>query len=155
MAKPQRDLTRTLLGVLCIGLLIVAALWIVQPFVAAAIWATTIVVVTWPLMLRVQARLWNYRALAVAFMITVLILLFVIPLTLAIGAIVANAGAIADQIRSITSMPIPPPPPWAVQLPFIGAALTAAWADASATGFDGLVTVSRSVCGRLHRVALR
>ena len=139
MAKPQRDLTRTLLGVLCIGLLIVAALWIVRPFIAAAIWATTIVVVTWPPMLRVQAWLWNYRALAVAFMITVLILLFVIPLTLAIGAIVANAGAIADQVRSITGMPIPPPPPWAVQLPFIGAALTAAWADASATGFDGLV----------------
>ena len=140
MAKPQRDLTRTLLGVLCIGLLIVAALWIVRPFVAAAIWATTIVVVTWPLMLRVQARLWNYRALANASMITVLVLLFVIPLTLAIGAIVANAGAIADQIRSITSMPIPSPPQWVVQLPFIGTALAAAWADASATGFEGLAT---------------
>ena len=140
MAKPQRDLTRTLLGVLCIGLLIVAALWIVRPFIAAAIWATTIVVVTWPPMLRVQAWLWNYRALADASMITVLILLFVIPLTLAIGAIVTNAGAIADQVRSITSMPIPSPPQWVVQLPFIGAALTAAWADASATGFEGLVT---------------
>jgi predicted PurR-regulated permease PerM len=140
MAKPQRDLTRTLLGVLCIGLLIVAALWIVRPFVAAAIWATTIVVVTWPLMLRVQARLWNYRALAVASMITVLILLFVIPLTLAIGAIVANASAIVDQIRSITSMPIPPPPHGVVQLPFIGAALAAAWTNASATGVEGLAT---------------
>lgn len=140
MAKPQRDLTRTLLGVLCIGLLIVAALWIVRPFVAAAIWATTIVVVTWPLMLRIQARLWNYRALAVASMIIMLILLFVIPLTLAIGAIVANADTIVDQIRSITTMLIPPPPPWVVQLPFVGAALAAAWVDASATGVEGLVT---------------
>ncbi|HVG05046.1 MAG TPA: AI-2E family transporter YdiK [Burkholderiaceae bacterium] len=140
MANPERDLTRTLLGVLCIGLLIVAALWIVQPFVAAAIWATTIVVVTWPLMLRIQARLWNYRILAVASMITALILLFVIPLTLAIGAIVANADAIVDQIRSITSMPIPPPPNWVVQLPFIGTAFAAAWVEASAAGVEGLVS---------------
>lgn len=139
MATPQRDLTRTLLGVLCIGLLIVAALWIVWPFVAAAIWATTIVVVTWPLMLRIQARLWNYRILAVASMITALILLFVIPLTLAIGAIVANAGTIVDQIRSIASIPIPPPPNWVVQLPFVGTAFAAAWMDASGTGVEGLV----------------
>lgn len=140
MANAQRDLTRTLLGVLCIGLLIVAALWIVRPFVAAAIWAMTIVVVTWPLMLRVQARLWNYRALAVTSMVIALILLFVIPLTLAVGAIVANAGAIVDQIRWITNTPIPPPPQWVAQLPFIGGALATAWRDASATGVEGLVT---------------
>lgn len=140
MAAPHRDLTRTLLGVLCIGVLIVAALWIVRPFVAAAIWATTIVVVTWPLMLRVQVRVWNYRALAVASMIVMLVLLFVIPLTLAVGTIVANAGDIVDRIRSITSMPIPSPPQWVAQLPFVGAALAAAWLDASATGVEGFVT---------------
>lgn len=138
-APLQRDLTRTLLGVLCIGVLIVAAVWIVRPFVAAAIWATTIVVVTWPVMLRTQARLWNYRVPAVASMIAMLVLLFVIPLTLAIGTLVANAGDIVDRIRSITSTPIPPPPQWIAELPFAGAALAAAWSDASATGVEGFV----------------
>ena len=149
MAAPQRDLTRTLLGVLCIGVLIVAAFWIVRPFVAAAIWATMVVVVTWPLMLRVQARLWNYRALAVASMITMLVLLFVIPLALAVGTIVANAGEIVDRIRSITSMPILPPPQWLAQLPLIGAALAAAWLDASAGGVEGFVTNLVSYAGGL------
>ena len=116
MAKPQRDLTRTLLGVLCIGLLIVAALWIVRPFIAAAIWATTIVVVTWPPMLRVQAWLWNYRALAVAFMITVLILLFVIPLTLASGAIVANEPFTLSGSSQYTPKP-PAAPPTSIASP--------------------------------------
>ena len=149
MISPQRDLTRTLLGVLCIGVLIVAAFWIVRPFVAAAIWATMIVVVTWPLMLRVQVHLWNYRALAVASMIAMLVLLFVIPLTLAVGTIVANADDIVDRIRSITSMPIPPPPQWLAQLPFIGAALAAAWLDASAAGVEGFVTQLVSYAGGL------
>ncbi len=149
MAAPRRDLTRTLLGVLCIGVLIVAAFWIVRPFVAAAIWATMVVVVTWPLMLRVQVRLWNSRALAVASMIAMLVLLFVIPLTLAVGTIVANAGDIVDRIRSITSMPIPPPPQWLAQLPLIGAALAAAWLDASAGGVEGFVTHLVSYAGGL------
>lgn len=149
MASPQRDLTRTLLGVLCIGVLIVAAFWIVRPFVAAAIWATMIVVVTWPLMLRVQVHLWNYRALAVASMIVMLVLLFVIPVTLAVGILVANADDIVDRIRSITSMPIPAPPQWLAQLPLIGAALSAAWLDASAAGVEGFVTQLVSYAGGL------
>ncbi|MGZ9076687.1 MAG: AI-2E family transporter YdiK, partial [Burkholderiaceae bacterium] len=149
MVAPGRDLTRSLLGVLCIGVLIVAAFWIVRPFVAAAIWATMIVVVTWPLMLRVQVRLWNSRALAVASMIVMLVLLFVIPLTLAVVTIVANADDIVDRIRSITSMPIPPPPQWLAQLPFIGAALAAAWLEASAAGVEGFVTHFVSYAGGL------
>ena len=149
MVAPQQDLTRTLLGVLCIGVLIVAAFWIVRPFVAAAIWATMIVVVTWAVMLRVQVRWWNSRALAVASMIVMLVLLFVIPLTLAIGTIVANAGEIVDRIRSITSMPIPPPPQWLAQLPFIGAALNTAWLQSSAGGVEGFVTQLLSYAGGL------
>lgn len=147
MASPQPDLTRTLLGVLCIGVLIVAAFWIVRPFVAAAIWATMIVVVTWPLMLRVQVHLWNYRALAVASMIAMLVLLFVIPLTLAVGILVANADDVVDRIRSITSMRIPAPPQWLAQLPLIGAALSAAWLDASVAGVEGFVTQLVSYAG--------
>ena len=63
MSEPQRDLTATLLGVLSIGALIVAAFWIVRPFLAAAIWAVMIVVVTWSVMLRIEARLWKNRSL--------------------------------------------------------------------------------------------
>ena len=139
MPERQRDLIRTLLGVLCIGALIVAALWIVQPFVAAAIWATMIVIVTWPLMLRAQSRLWNNRGLAVTSMILMLVLVFVIPLTLAVGAIVSNADYIVGQIRSIANMPIPSPPQWLVQLPLIGPALSAAWLEVRATGVEGFL----------------
>ena len=59
--EPQRDLTRTILAILVIGVLIAASLWIVRPFLAATVWATMIVVTTWPVLHMVQRRLWNKR----------------------------------------------------------------------------------------------
>ena len=48
----SRDLVRIVLGVLLILLLIGAALWILGPFLPALIWATMIVVATWPLLVQ-------------------------------------------------------------------------------------------------------
>ena len=48
MPEIRRDITRTFLALLFIGVLIGTSLWILQPFLGAAIWAVTIVVATWP-----------------------------------------------------------------------------------------------------------
>jgi predicted PurR-regulated permease PerM len=79
VAGPERDLTRTLLGVIFLGAMIVASFWILRPFLAAAIWATMIVVATWPAMLWLETRLWRRRGLAVAAMTVILLLVFVVP----------------------------------------------------------------------------
>ena len=47
-----------------------------------------IVVATWPVLLWLQARFWKRRALAVAAMTTISLLVFAVPLTLAIGTVV-------------------------------------------------------------------
>src|SRR5262245_9468506 len=87
MADVRQDLTRTTLGVLLIVGLIAACFWILRPFLPAAIWATMIVVSTWPVMLWVQARLWHRRGLAVIVMSLVLLGIFVMPYGLATAAI--------------------------------------------------------------------
>lgn len=138
MAEPRADLTGTLLGILFIGALIVAAFWIVRPFMAAAIWATTIVVMTWQVMLRLQRRLWHSRGLAIAVMMVILILVFVVPLTLAVGTIVANAGDIAERARVIAGFRMPVPPAWLRELPFVGIGIAGAWEEAAAAGLEGL-----------------
>ena len=48
--KPPADLVRTTLGVLFLGGLILSAFWILRPFIGATIWATMLVVSTWPVM---------------------------------------------------------------------------------------------------------
>jgi len=80
--------------VLFVGTLITASVWILWPFLLSLIWAIMIVVATWPLMLRMQKWLWGKRGLAVAAMTLVLLLVFFVPLLLAVGTIVENADRI-------------------------------------------------------------
>ena len=123
----RHDIPRTVLAVLFIGALIGASLWILKPFLGAAIWAVTIVTATWPLMVSIQNRLWGRRSLAVTVMTLVLLCGLVIPLWLAIDTIVSNADQIAAWAKSLSTFEIPPPPSWLVGLPLFGGGLAAAW----------------------------
>ena len=68
MPEIRHDLTRTVLAILCIVGLIAASFVVVRPFLGALVWATTLVIATWPLMLRLQAALGGRRGLAVTLM---------------------------------------------------------------------------------------
>src|SRR5215470_10049 len=120
MAEIHRDITRAVLAVLFMVALIGSSIWILRPFLGALIWATTIVVATWPLMIGIQTWLWNKRALAVTAMTILLLAVLVIPLTLAIGTIVSNVDDIAGWAKSLASFKSPAAPPWVVNLPFVG-----------------------------------
>ena len=139
MPTPQRDLTRTTLGVLFICLLIVATLWILRPFMAPTIWATMIAVSTWPLLRWFEARLWGRRGLAVLVMSRLILMLLVVPLMLAIGTIVRHADEIVVQATMLSGFKLPPPPPWVANLPLVGERAAQLWEQAAATGSVGLL----------------
>jgi predicted PurR-regulated permease PerM len=103
----RHDLARVTLAVLCILLLTAGSLWFLLPFLGAIIWSTMIVVTTWPLLLKVQAGLGGRRGLAAAFMTLVMLLLFVIPLLLAVGVIAANASSIGDWVKAALASGLP------------------------------------------------
>jgi predicted PurR-regulated permease PerM len=136
MTESRRDITRTFLALLFIGGLIGTSLWILQPFLGAAIWAVTIVVATWPLMISIQRRLWGRRSLAVAVMTVFLLCVLVVPLWLAIGTIVSNADQIAGWVKSLSSFEVPPPPAWLGRLPLFGDDLVAAWQKIAVAGLQ-------------------
>lgn len=134
MTNTRSDIATATLGVLFIGALIIASLWIMQPFIAATIWATMVVVATWPVLLRLQTILWNSRALAITAMTLILLLLFLVPLALAIGTIVQNSDQIVEWTKSIATFHIPAPPAWVAGLPFVGHQAAAAWQQAAESG---------------------
>ena len=139
-APASRDPARATLAVLFIAGLIVASFRVLQPFLLAAVWATMIVVATWPLMLRVESALGGRRRLAVAVMTAVLLLGLILPLALALGTIVVHADDIAGWSRSLATWSVPPPPDWLVRLPLAGPRLAAKWQEAAAIEREELAT---------------
>ncbi len=135
---PHHDLARNTLGVVFIGLLAAACLWILRPFLPALIWATMVVVATWPLMIRVQARLGGKRKPAAAIMTLVMLLVFIIPFSLALGTIVENAGAIVTWLKGLSELTLPPPPDWLNKLPLVGDGLADGWRQLAAAGPEEL-----------------
>ena len=145
----RRDLTRTVFAVLIIGGLIAASLWIVRPFLAATIWATMIVVTTWPVLRTLQVRLWGKRWLAATVMTAALLLIFVIPLSAAIGTIVANAGEIVDWANRFSDVKLPRPPEFVEKIPIIGEKTANLWREYADKGSEELAEIVRPYASRV------
>jgi predicted PurR-regulated permease PerM len=133
----SRDLTRATLSVGAIGALIVSTAWIVSPFVSSFLWATMIVISTWPVLLRLQARLRGKRGLAVFIMTVVLLLVLLVPLGCAVGALVGNRDRIVAWVSSLDEVALPPPPAWLSGIPLAGDEITTAWTRLAAQGPEG------------------
>ena len=134
----HRDLTRTVLAVLIMGGLIAASIWILRPFLAATIWSTMIVVTTWPILRALQSRLWGKRWLATTIMTTALLLVFIVPLSAAIGTIVSNADTIVDWGNRLSDVKLPPPPEFVEKIPIIGGKAAMVWREYAAKGSEEL-----------------
>lgn len=138
MTDREFDLTRTILAVLFIGGLIGVSAWILQPFIAPLIWATMIVVATWPLLLACQRRLFGWRSLAVAAMVLSMVLVFVVPLALAIETLIQNAATLGDWARDVATLSLPAAPEWLGRVPLIGERLVHTWEEVRTLGVSPL-----------------
>lgn len=135
-AAPQ-DLTRIILGVLSVLLLIVGSLFILRPFAGALVWATTLVVTTWPVLKSLEARMGGRRGPAVAVMTATMLLLLIVPLWAALATLIASAGQVSALARNLAETGLPEPPGWLSALPLVGERVQAAWARAAASGPEG------------------
>src|SRR5262245_34473764 len=135
---PSRDLARISLAILFIGLMIVASLWVLRPFIAATVWAATVVVATWPLMRGLEARLGGRRWLAVTVMTGAMLLLLVVPLVLAVTTIADHADDLARWAEAAVTAGVPPPPEWVGRIPLAGSKLRRDWQQLAETSREEL-----------------
>jgi predicted PurR-regulated permease PerM len=135
MNDQQGELARVTLGVIFIGALLLSSFWILRPFLPSFVWAVMIVVATWPMLRRVEARFGGRRGPAVAFMTVAMLLIFVVPLALAIGVIADRADDAAAWVSGLATRPVPLPPAWVVDLPLVGARAAASWNELAVSGF--------------------
>ncbi len=149
MAVPPRDPTRTTFLVLVLGGLSLGSFYVFRPFLPATIWAATIIVATWPLLQRLQAALWNSRALAVAVTTLLILLGFVAPFWLAIATIVARAPELARLAEAAAGFRAPAAPHWLADLPLIGPGLAETWGRIESAGLGALASGLAPYGGRL------
>ena len=149
MTSPHQDLGRITLTVLFIGGLLIASFWVMQPFLPAVLWAATLVLATWPLMLWVQRHTGNRRGVAVLLMTLTILLVLLIPLWLAISTVVTNIDVISGLVSSALSMRVPPPPDWVAQIPLLGETIANAWQKLTSAGVQQLAPKLAPYAGTL------
>jgi len=142
-SRPGYDLTRITLVVLIIGVLLAGSLWTLLPFLGALIWAATIVVATWPLMLRVQRAAGGRRSIATAVMTGVMLAVFIVPFWLAIGALLGAAVEGVELAKVFFAHGLPPPPEWIERLPWMGERVAARWRELAAGGPEAVIETVR------------
>jgi predicted PurR-regulated permease PerM len=135
------DITRIVLFVLVIGMLLLGSLWTLLPFLSAMIWATTIAVATWPTLLRLQELVWGRRGLAVAIMIALVLMVFIVPFALAIGALLDAGNRSPAVMNDFLTHGLGAPPQWMANIPLIGERLTEQWHTIAAGGPEALAAV--------------
>ncbi len=144
-AKPE--LTRNLLAILSIALLLLTSLWVLRPFIGALIWATMVVVATWPLMTGLQQRLWGRRNLAVAVMVAALLLVLFVPLSIALTTVVSNADRVIEWAASLPDAHLPEPPTWLAGIPLLGETLSNNWHRIAIQGLTPLLAMVKPYLG--------
>jgi predicted PurR-regulated permease PerM len=133
------DVTRIVLAVVALGGLIGATFWVLRPFLPAVIWATMIVVATWPLMRGVEGRLGGRRGLAVAVMTATMVVIVVAPIAVGIVVVVEHAPDVMGWTRTLAATVTTGPPAWLSDLPLVGKRIAAEWQKIAATSPEELV----------------
>src|SRR4029453_16633500 len=136
------DLTRIVLGVMTIGGLALLSFWVLRPFLLAGIWATTIVVATWPALRRLERRLWGKRSLAVAVMTLLMVLIIAAPLATAVVAIADRTDEIVGWAKALFPFKVPQPPDWVGKIPLVGQKAAARWKAITAESSEELLAQS-------------
>lgn len=151
----EPDLIRPVLGILVLLGLIAVSIWVLRPFIPPMIWAATIVIASWPLMRRVQGWLWNSRSLATIVMTLALLLLFFVPLGLAIGTVVENADTIVGWLRALAELPRGAPPDWLGTIPLVGPKLVSLWSELGHSNVNSLLAKITPYAGTFAGQALK
>jgi hypothetical protein len=93
-----------------------------------------IVVATWPLMLRLERAFGGRRGPAVAVMSLGLLAILVVPLVVAIDAVIGQADAFVALLERLPSHALPAAPAWLDKVPLAGDRLQATWDQSGGRG---------------------
>ncbi|MES3022314.1 MAG: AI-2E family transporter [Pseudomonadota bacterium] len=113
-------------------LLVAGCVFVLQPFLAAILFAAAVAISSWPLYQKLLARMKGRRSLAALVMTLSLLLLVVAPIALIFYQLADDAGRFYEQVRAALETGKIAPPAWLHDLPVVGE-----WLDKYVRGVFG------------------
>jgi predicted PurR-regulated permease PerM len=99
-----------------------------------------IVVATWPMLRRVERLCGGHRAPAVAVMSLGLLAILIVPLGVALQALLGHVDELAVLLARLPEMQLPAAPEWLNRVPLVGERVQAAWNRLVDEGFADVLT---------------
>lgn len=142
-------ITHVTLSVAVICLLVGASLWVLRPFLMSVLWAALIVVATWPAVARLDALFGGRRGATVTVLTLAILLVVLVPLSLAVLTIVDHADGISAKVRALSGAAVPQPPGWVESIPVVGSKAAAKWREVAALEPDARLALVTPYTGRV------
>lgn len=139
------DLLRIVLSVLFMSVMVIACIWIISPFLLGLAWAGTIVIASWPLLIRIQRVLWGKRIPAVIAMMLLLVMIFVIPISLLANSLVQNSAPLIEWAKE--GHFVLPTLDWLDNIPLVGNSLHHLWNSLLNSGGNALFDRAKPFIG--------
>ncbi|KFA58884.1 hypothetical protein A9G34_01120 [Gilliamella sp. Choc4-2] len=146
--KKTYDLLKLILNLLLIGLFIIITYRIVEAFLFGFFWAVMVVITTWPLMIKIQQKLFNKRWLSLLVMALILAIVCVIPFLLIISSVAKNGHYLIEWVRTLSHQELPTFD-WLENVPTFGSELHQKWLDLIKTDGSDLITKAQPYIGTM------
>ena len=123
----SHEVIRLLAVILSVAGIAAVSVWIMAPFLPAILWAATIALATWPLLMRLQGVLGGKRWAASTVLTLLLFVGFFVPLLLVLEGLVDHAGDAATLANQLSANGLPAAPAWLDRIPVAGSRISAYW----------------------------
>ena len=101
------------------GLVFIGCFMVVKPFLTAILLSAILAVVSWPMYQKAQARLFNNRTVAAGFMVSVMVVTVLIPLSILFAILAQQIPPVVYALKNWVSAGMPLPA-WLTGLPYVG-----------------------------------
>lgn len=118
---------------------------ILQPFIAAILFAVVVCSSSWSLNLRLRRLCWGRASLAAALMVLMLLLVIIVPTAVLAGKLAGNMSALFDAAKAFQGHGLLEPPAWLADMPVIGGRLLAYWQGLASGGEEAVALLQKSL----------
>jgi len=126
-----------------VAVLVIGCFVVLQPFLAATLFAASVAASTWPAYAWIRRKVGGRATLAAGLMTLLLVLIGLIPFVLLVGTLADDVPVLVDWVKRGFAEGPPEPPAWLVGLPYVGEQLDAYWQRLAASRDEALALLRR------------